>query len=413
MPFHGKSPMKTLLDTPRQGKRVLLTGGTGYLGSLLAAQMLRDGWAEHLVLPTRRPPATGSIPDEVRNELQALGDLPDRHGHRVASIHWQGAESATNESLRAMLEAHGVDTIVHCAGCLDYFDNEALTALNVDFTTRLVEAAKQARVQCFVFVSTAYSAGYSDASIPEAPLSTPERDPTRYTLTKRAAEHVVAQSGLPYLVVRPSIVIGDSTTGRYSGKRYGLYQQWMGVERLMSDRYHPELHTVATEQPVNLLHQDAFQTAMASILRWVPCGAHVNLVACGSAAPSMRDLWRMMCEVTRPQRVVFYDSLQQVDLKAIDIRQRSYLTFARTNIAIAAHVWRFERDWLHLLQQRGLEFVDISMATVKVCQDRFVGSSHPLQRYLEHFQSEFPAEVTYQNFDGNPMAFVTADHELA
>lgn len=404
--------MKTLLDAPRHGKRVLLTGGTGYLGSLLAAQILRDGWAEHLVLPTRRPSAMGTIPDEVRGELHALGDLPDRHDHRVESIHWQGAESATTESLRTMLDTHEVDTIIHCAGCLDYFDNEALTALNIDFTTRLAQAAKQAQVQCFVFVSTAYSAGYSDSSIPESQLGTTRRDPTSYTLTKREAEHVVAQSGLPYIIVRPSIVVGDSTNGRYSGKRYGLYQQWMGIERLLSDRYHPELHTVATAQPVNLLHQDAFQAAMASILRWVPSGAHVNLVASSSTAPSMRDLWRMICEVTRPRTVVFYDSLQQVNLKALDIRQRSYLTFARTNLEIGAYAWRFDRDWLRLLRQRGLDFVNTSMATLKICQDRFVHSSQPLQKYLERFKPEFPAEVKYQNFDSNPAKAPAADHEL-
>ena len=404
--------MKTLLDAPRHGKRVLLTGGTGYLGSLLAAQILRDDWAEHLVLPTRRPPATGTIPDEVRSELHALGDLPERHGHRVESLHWQDAESATVESLRAMLEARDVDTIVHCAGCLDYFDSEALTALNIEFTARLAQAAKQTQVACFVFVSTAYSAGYLGSSIPEAPLSTPQRDPTSYIVTKRAAEHIVAQSGVPYVIVRPSIVVGDSTNGRYSGKRYGLYQQWMGIERLLTDRYHSELHTVATEQSVNLLHQDAFQAAMASILRWVPCGAHVNLVANSSAAPSMKDLWRMICEVTRPRTVVFYDSLQQVNLKALDIRQRSYLTFARTNLEIGAYAWRFDRDWLHLLRQQGPDLVDTSLVTLKVCQDRFVHSSQPLQTYLKRFKPNFPAEVKYLNFDGNPARVPTVDHEL-
>lgn len=405
--------MKTLLDAPRQGKRVLLTGGTGYLGSLLAAQILHDGWADHLVLPTRKPSDLGPIPNEVRTELHALGAAPDRHLHRATSIHWQGAESATAESLRALLETHKVATIVHCAGCLDYFDEQALTAVNVDFTTRLVQAAKQAGVGCFVFISTAYAAGYSGSTIPEAALAAPHGDPTSYTLTKRAAEQIVAESGVPFLIVRPSIVIGDSTTGRYTGKRYGLYQQWMGIERLLTDRYHPELHTVATEQPVNLLHQDAFQATMASILRWVPFSAHINVVTDSDTAPSMRDLWRLICEVTRPRSVVFYDSLQQVNIKALDTRQRSYLTFARTNLEIGAHDWRFDREWQRLLRQRGLVGVDTSMATLKVCQDRFVRSSLPLQKYVDRFRPEFPAEVRYQKFDGHPLQSPAFDHELA
>ena len=46
----------------------------------------------------------------------------------------------------------------------------------------------------------------------------------------------MAACGLPFIVLRPSILIGTGDTGRYSGRRYGLYQQWMGLERLVCDR---------------------------------------------------------------------------------------------------------------------------------------------------------------------------------
>lgn len=394
--------MKTPLDAPRRGKRVLLPGGTGYLGSLLAAQMLHDGWADHLLLPTRRPVPGDGMPDEVRRELQVLNGGTDRHGYSLATVTWQGAESTTTETLVEILQEGGIDTVVHCAGCLDYFDSAVLKALNVDFTARLAEAARRTGVGCFVFVSTAYSAGYSGAPIPEAALNDPPRDPTDYTLTKRAAERIVAECGVPFVVVRPSIVIGSSIDGRYSGKRYGLYQQWMGIERLLSDRYHPELHTVATDQSLNLLHQDVFQASMASVLRWVPDGEYVNVVV-SDRSPSMKDVWRMIFEVTRPQTVVFYENLRLVDLKALHVRQRSYLTFARTNLEIGAYPWQFDRQWLHLLGQHGLDFVETSLATLQVCQDRFIRSSLPMQRYLERFGAELPARVEYRDFVNVPL----------
>lgn len=67
-----------------------------------------------------------------------------------------------------------------------------------------------------------------------------------------------------------------------------------------------------------------------------PVAGALNLVVDDQTSPSMRDLWRVFCEVTRPNTVIFYDSLQDVDLKAINIRQRGYLTFAQTNLEIGA-----------------------------------------------------------------------------
>ncbi|UXY15879.1 NAD(P)-dependent oxidoreductase [Chitiniphilus purpureus] len=389
--------MNALRETARQGKRVLLTGGTGYLGALLAAQVLGDDWADTLVVPSRQMQAADAVPEAIQRELLALGADPAALAGRIEVVGWQGAEHVSHDELVGMLT--GVDTVIHCAGCLDYFDSAALQTLNVEFTQRLVDAAKAAGVGRFVFISTAYAGGYSGAPIPERALHTPPSDPTDYTLTKRNAEHVVACSGIPFLVVRPSIVIGSAKDGRYSGKRYGLYQQWMGIERLLSDRYHEELHTVATDQPLNLLHQDVFQAAMASILRWVPDGEYVNLVVSNRSAPSMKRLWQMICEVTRPRSVVFYDHMRQVDLKAIHMRQRAYLTFAQTNLEIGAYPWQFERGWLEQLAQRGLTFTETTAETIQICQDRFVRSSALLQRYLERFGNELPACVDYRQHD--------------
>jgi len=56
-------------------------------------------------------------------------------------------------------------------------------------------------------------------------------DPTEYTRTKRNAEELVATSGVPYLILRPSIVIGDSRDGRYFGTvaRDGILGKVVGV----------------------------------------------------------------------------------------------------------------------------------------------------------------------------------------
>jgi len=389
--------MKTLLQAPRCGGRVLLTGGTGYLGSLIAAQLLSDNWADHVIIPTRQSDTGDSFPQQVRRELVALGDMPDEFETRVTTVHWQGAETASVEWLENMLRSGEVSTVIHCAGCLDYFDNEALKVMNVDFTERLTVAAKGAGVSSFIFISTAYAAGYSGGPIPETALPEPLNDPTNYTLTKRAAERVVVQCGIPFLIIRPSVVIGSSVDGRYSGKRYGLYQQWMGIERLLCDRHHVELHTVATDQPLNLLHQDVFQSSVANIVRWVPDGEYVNLVVDNQTTPSSKDVWRLICEVVRPQKVIFYENLKLIDLKTINIRQRSYLTFAQTNLEISAYSWQFDRQWLKTLGQHGLDFTETTLETLQICQDRFVSSSTLLSRYCERFGADLSKHIEYRD----------------
>lgn len=385
--------MKTLLDRPRHGGHVLLTGGTGYLGALLAAEMLRLGWATRIVIPTRRTSEPGLSP-ELAAELSAAGLDVEAAQSLITLVPWGGAETCTKQELQQLMTSFGIDTIVHSAGCLDYFNEGALEMVNVNFTRTLTQAASAAGVSYLAFVSTAYAAGYSGTTVPETLLGEPDRDPTAYTSTKRQAEHIVAQSGIPFLILRPSIVIGNASDGRYSGKRYGLYQQWMGVERLLTDRYHETLHTVATDQALNLLHQDAFQQAAGAALSWLPDNAVMNVVTDSSLAPNMKDLWIQLCEVTRPKQVVFYRSMDDVDLKAINLRQRAYLSFAQTNLEIGAYGWSFDRAWLQVLRaERALSFTDTTAATIRTCQDRFVENSALFRQYRSKFSAHLSADI--------------------
>ena len=371
---------KTLRSMPFTASKILVTGATGYLGALIVASLLRDTNAR-IVCLTRavhdRKALLAPIVEEW--EAQAKGCWSDAIEARVEQMALP-EDLADVRDLAPSLQ--GVDEIVHCAGCLDYYDAEKLQAVNVHYTAHMLVLARQLDLKRFVYVSTAYSSGYQPHRTPEGLLAEPGSDPTQYTRTKREAERLVAKSGVPFVVIRPSILIGTSDTGRYSGKRYGLYQQWMGLERLACDRYHEEFHTVAPRMPLNVLHQDAFCDAFKAAYKWLPDGAFMNLVSDPGRSPSMRHLWDMWFEVTRPARIYYYPSLNDVPLKEIHTRQRAYLTFAQVNLEIASHHWQFEATWLELLGVKGLRFVDATVETVRVCQDRFVRSSEQMRKYM-------------------------------
>lgn len=384
---------KTLRTTSFEARRVLVTGATGYLGALIVVSLLRET-AARLVCLTRAAHDRAALlaPIVEEWEAQAHGCWSDAIEERIEHLALPD-DLADVADLAPALQ--GVDEIVHCAGCLDYYDLPKLQAVNVGYTAHLLVLARRLALRRFVYISTAYSSGYQAHSTAEALLPEPAADPTQYTRTKREAERLVAASGVPFVVLRPSILIGTSDTGRYGGKRYGLYQQWMGLERLACDRYHAEFHTVAPGQPLNVLHQDAFCDAFKAAYRWLPDGAFMNLVSNPQTSPSMRDLWDMWFEVTRPATVYYYPSITDVPMKAIPTRQRAYLTFAQVNLEIAAHRWQFDTGWLSLLRARGLRFIDATVETVRICQDRFVSSSELLDRYLKRHGAELAARPRF------------------
>ena len=371
---------KTLRAAPFAAKHILITGATGYMGALIVASLLRDTAAQITCLIRSTHDRKALIDPIIEEwEAQAHGCWSDAVESRIHQMALPD-DLADVANLAPRLE--GIDEIIHCAGCLDYYDTAKLQAVNVGYTAHLLALALRLSLMRFMYISTAYSSGYQPHPTAEALLAEPPSDPTQYTRTKREAERLVAAGGVPFVILRPSILIGTSDTGRYSGKRYGLYQQWMGLERLACDRYHPVFHTVAPDLPLNVLHQDAFCHVFKLAYHWLPNGAFMNLVSNPQTSPSMRDLWDMWFEVTRPQTIKYYASFDDVPFKEIPTRQRAYLTFAQVNLEIASHRWQFETSWLELLCSKGLTFVDATVDSVRVCQSRFVASSELIGKYL-------------------------------
>jgi nucleoside-diphosphate-sugar epimerase len=173
--------------------RLLVTGGTGFIGSHLAEEGRRRG-AQVVVL--------------------GLADRPEEKAN-AALLAAQGVEilpgSITDEELcaRAM---RGVTHVFHLAvamregGKADAF----FEAINLDGTRRLLEAAGSAGVERFVYCSTIGIYGH------RAPGVTTEQSPLRpgniYERTKVAAERMVrdraAEGAVSYTVLRPADVYG-------------------------------------------------------------------------------------------------------------------------------------------------------------------------------------------------------------
>lgn len=365
-------------------RTVLITGASGYLGRLIAAMLLRhDG--VRLVLPVRSGHASDAVCGAIGREFEAWG----RPFSSAVAARVEVVELPPFDRLReldAVIAAHHVDEIVHAAGCLDYFDDQMSELVNVEFTQRLLRCAHAWGLSRFIYISTAFSSGYVDGLVAERLHGAADaRDPTVYTRTKRDAEKLVAASGLPYLIIRPSIVIGDSRDGHYSGKQYGLYQLWAGIERLLCSAWEPEFHVVAPLQPLNVIHQDAFQLAFECAWRELPPGTILNVVAQDRFSPTLRELWDLWIEQCfKPNKVCYYDRVEELPVQDIPRRQRALMALASKNLEIGAYAWRFERSRLDAMCARGLAFPDATLESVGRCQEVFMASAPRVQKFMHN-----------------------------
>jgi nucleoside-diphosphate-sugar epimerase len=146
----------------------LVTGAAGVMGARLTARLRAGGWrVRALVLPG----------DPLRARVDALG----------CDVREGDVSDAT--SLAGICE--GVDVVYHLAAVIIAHDPRVFQRVNRDGTANVVAEAHKSGVSQLVYVSSA-SVVY------------PRR--TRYAESKLEAERIVQASGLPYTIVRPTLV---------------------------------------------------------------------------------------------------------------------------------------------------------------------------------------------------------------
>ena len=361
---------------------VLVTGVTGLVGRLVAAALLAEG-TRKVVLPIREGHDESDVRELLAAELSAIGAPADLLARAVVVALPPIAEI---ENLEFAFREHDVREVLHCAGCLSYYNRKKLKEGNQDFTAGLLAIGKRTGIDRFLYVSTAFCSGMIDTTAPETLHTGTGVDPTAYMESKRATEWMVAESGVPYVIVRPSIVIGDSRTGRYVGKSYGLYQLWGAAEMFISDRYVHKMYAIAPRIPLQVVHQDAVQAAIRKLYDTGASNAIVHLVSREASLPTVRDLWDLWFENwAPPEDVYYYRGLDDVPLSELEPDERLLVEFAAANIEISTHHWRFETTALDELRRQGLDFADATLESVRRCQAEFMRNSSKIQEFLVRY----------------------------
>lgn len=174
---------------------ILVTGGTGFLGSHLLETLVHSGKEVRAVY-------RGKILNYVDLEI-------------AKDIDWAQGDILDVVFLEKAME--GVDQVFHCAGLVSYnpADNARMHAVNVDGTANIVNACIANNVRKLVYVSSVAAIG-RNASGEMKNESCPWEEGhhnTAYGITKHEAEMEVWRGigeGLKAVIVNPSLLLGHS-----------------------------------------------------------------------------------------------------------------------------------------------------------------------------------------------------------
>lgn len=189
------------------GKRVLVTGATGFVGRALCPRLLAEGW-------------------QVRAALREEGSARLCAGVEAAFIESIGPQTSWDAALK------GVDTVVHLAARVHQMHETAPDPLvayrevNALGTERLARAAARAGVRRLVFASSVKVNG-EESALPYREQTPPVPvDP--YGISKWEAEQalrwVAAETGLEVVLLRPTLVYGP-------GVKANFYTMFRVIER--------------------------------------------------------------------------------------------------------------------------------------------------------------------------------------
>jgi nucleoside-diphosphate-sugar epimerase/predicted lipid carrier protein YhbT len=255
---------------------IFLTGITGTLGGWLAREALEAG---HRLIVLVRNASDSQSQDRVvaALDLAGAGQWHDRVEILDGDLCLKNFGSNQTENV-----LKGCDRIIHSAAMTSFQPNlaEENRRTNIDGTKNILDVAATGSLP-LVYISTAYVAGCREGVATEDELDCGQSFNNSYEQTKCQAEQLVRrwseQTSLETIILRPSIVLGDSRQGRI-GRFNTIYDMMRIFEIIKTYNSDMTLRVVANPSATkNLIPIDYFaRLAWHLIARRQPGTFHIT-----------------------------------------------------------------------------------------------------------------------------------------
>jgi nucleoside-diphosphate-sugar epimerase len=197
---------------------ILVTGGTGLLGSHLLLDLLLAG------KKVRAIKRAGSDTELVRKVFTYYVVNPDE---LAARIEWVNADLLDHGAMEDAMDA--ITEIYHCGAVVSFYpkDHRTMLKVNIEGTANLVNQAIEHKVEKFCYVSSVATLGRAennDVSTEET-YWIPSKKNSVYGISKYGAEREIwrgMEEGLKAVIVNPSVILGP-----------GFWQDNSGLFRLV------------------------------------------------------------------------------------------------------------------------------------------------------------------------------------
>ncbi|MCX6267482.1 MAG: NAD-dependent epimerase/dehydratase family protein, partial [Bacteroidetes bacterium] len=197
---------------------ILVTGGTGLLGSHLLLDLVKSG------MPVRAIRRITSNTEMVRKVFSYYTPDPDE---LAGKIEWVDADLMDFGAIEDAMK--GVTEIYHAGAVVSFYpkDHKKMLKVNIEGTANLVNQAIESKISKFCYVSSVATLGRAENSdvSTEQTYWVPSKKNSVYSISKYGAEREIwrgMEEGLNAVIINPSVILGP-----------GFWQDNSGLFRLV------------------------------------------------------------------------------------------------------------------------------------------------------------------------------------
>jgi len=299
---------------------IFLTGGTGYIGAHVAANLLEQYDATLNLLVRGRDPRDAEL--RLWQALQLHLPFPQFYEYLQAKIRiFRGDLTSPHFGLAPDdydRLVHTTDSVIHCAASLNRKSEKSCLNVNLRGTLEVLQLARQSQhyhgLRRFSNVSTVAVAGKrnQDVVFEDRSIEWDRSDYDPYARTKKFCEHMVREllPDVPLTIFRPSIVLGDS---RYpQTTQFDMVRSFVFLAGLPVLPFRPQ-------DKIDIVNVDFVADAISTLHMKANPAHDTYHLSSGNSSQSFRELTRALAMEQNKRPPVFLPVLEKPFSATIDV----------------------------------------------------------------------------------------------